>query len=749
MIASASVALTACDSARGECRVGCEAIDARAGSDATGGADVSGTQRDASEEDAGDSDAEPLQSDGATTDGEGVDATGSDASADDAAAPDASTRDAATGDASQTDGALADAAGGDAGGADARASDASLDGGPLPTCGNGVVDSTELCDTAITTGLGACPRSCRRLDLCVARQLTGSACQAQCVDTPITAVSSTPDMCCAGAGDPDCPAPYPITIDLFARSSGTGGTCSGGTQWQVARVPLRAALAPTCGVPVVLSVGSVSPGVGSGQPATLNVSLTTAGASYGALAGHYDANGPGSRQEAFMFSVEDTNAFAALDFEARSCSSSAFTTTFGADFRPLAALAVSGASGAVRPQLAGDHVGQYVLFETGSGGLMVAAGRAAPGYFETVGINPLGLDFQPGEWAPRFNPISLATSGIEPSLALESNAGPTDLTTWPRAHVAWLDASRSTLRYASVDSTGAVINSHGVVNGAQLGRPELIRWDETHLALSWLEQTNLGSRRLRFARLLLSSGTIDGAIIDLTGGQNEILDHALAARDGTGTSFQAAAAWIEREPSGALLRIVGLDGSGTQLGAVEIVSSGAVAPERPSLEVLSAAAPLFRVLWTDRRSGAAALYLKDNRLPGTYSTPTAFAPNPESVVTAPGEVLHFGRLPRQSNRSDAGGADSSYAQIIWESEGPSGDAVHFAVHALVLAAGYERSSGTTLSLSCNDASAPALFSARGVGYAPRDSTRQLAVWVESGTVRVTPIAMRISARTPF
>ncbi len=45
-----------------------------------------------------------------------------------------------------------------------------------PTCGNGVVDAGENCDTAIAAGqAGACPTSCTAPDACTTSTLTGSA----------------------------------------------------------------------------------------------------------------------------------------------------------------------------------------------------------------------------------------------------------------------------------------------------------------------------------------------------------------------------------------------------------------------------------------------------------------------------------------------------------------------------------------------------------------------------------------------
>lgn len=64
---------------------------------------------------------------------------------------------------------------------------------PPPCCGNGDVDETERCDTAIAPGMpGACPSSCNDFDACTVDTLYGAGCQ----------------LACANVFDvPDCPAP--------------------------------------------------------------------------------------------------------------------------------------------------------------------------------------------------------------------------------------------------------------------------------------------------------------------------------------------------------------------------------------------------------------------------------------------------------------------------------------------------------------------------------------------------------------
>src|SRR5262249_23737265 len=85
----------------------------------------------------------------------------------------------------------------------------------LPYCGNGVVESGELCDTGIGDGgAGACPSSCANMG-CTAHTLQGMGCQRQCAATGTLACgmggATGRDGCCPTTGcnanlDADCPA---------------------------------------------------------------------------------------------------------------------------------------------------------------------------------------------------------------------------------------------------------------------------------------------------------------------------------------------------------------------------------------------------------------------------------------------------------------------------------------------------------------------------------------------------------------
>jgi len=78
-------------------------------------------------------------------------------------------------------------------------------------CGNGEVESGEICDTGIAPGQpDACPTSCDDGESCTRDTLEDpDTCQARCTPTPITQCSLEDDGCCApgcdGATDGDCP----------------------------------------------------------------------------------------------------------------------------------------------------------------------------------------------------------------------------------------------------------------------------------------------------------------------------------------------------------------------------------------------------------------------------------------------------------------------------------------------------------------------------------------------------------------
>lgn len=92
-----------------------------------------------------------------------------------------------------------------------RAYDSSLlvsGGDSSSLCGDGVVDNTEFCDSAIEAGMpGACPTACESDDACEPKVLVGSGCKRRCMAAHVTAARNG-DGCCpelvSAAEDDDC-----------------------------------------------------------------------------------------------------------------------------------------------------------------------------------------------------------------------------------------------------------------------------------------------------------------------------------------------------------------------------------------------------------------------------------------------------------------------------------------------------------------------------------------------------------------
>jgi hypothetical protein len=126
---------------------------------------------------------------------------------------------------------------------------------PANPCGNGKLDSGELCDSAIPAGsAGACPKSCDDGDSCTSDELVGSGCQARCLHTngctePVCGNGQVePGEWCdtaipagsAGACPTSCDDGNPCTSDLMMGSgclavcanppvAGCGNSAGGGS----------------------------------------------------------------------------------------------------------------------------------------------------------------------------------------------------------------------------------------------------------------------------------------------------------------------------------------------------------------------------------------------------------------------------------------------------------------------------------------------------------------------------------------
>ena len=72
-----------------------------------------------------------------------------------------------------------------------------------PSCGNGIVDTGETCDTAIAAGqTGACPTYCDDADLCTVDTLQNvDTCTAACAHASITTCANDDGCCPAGCNE--------------------------------------------------------------------------------------------------------------------------------------------------------------------------------------------------------------------------------------------------------------------------------------------------------------------------------------------------------------------------------------------------------------------------------------------------------------------------------------------------------------------------------------------------------------------
>jgi hypothetical protein len=102
---------------------------------------------------------------------------------------------------------------------------ATTDSDCAASCGNGVLEAGETCDTAIATGAGACPMTCDDMQSCTTDTLAnGGTCTASCAHAAITAAHDGDGCCPAGATsvtDSDClPSCGNGVVDVLA-----GETC--------------------------------------------------------------------------------------------------------------------------------------------------------------------------------------------------------------------------------------------------------------------------------------------------------------------------------------------------------------------------------------------------------------------------------------------------------------------------------------------------------------------------------------------
>lgn len=101
---------------------------------------------------------------------------------------------------------------------------------PENSCGNGTLEATELCDTAVASGSGGCPTevTCRPSGECETAELVGAACQLRCARAPL---DCDPD-CGDGELDPGerCDPAIESGVGACPASCAPKGPC-----WRVAR----------------------------------------------------------------------------------------------------------------------------------------------------------------------------------------------------------------------------------------------------------------------------------------------------------------------------------------------------------------------------------------------------------------------------------------------------------------------------------------------------------------------------------
>jgi hypothetical protein len=91
------------------------------------------------------------------------------------------------------------------------------------SCGNGIVDLGETCDSGITTGDGKCPTvaDCDDHVACTADSISGGGCTERCVNEVIVQPSgNTSDTCCPGGGNHNTDVDCPITCGNGAVETG-------------------------------------------------------------------------------------------------------------------------------------------------------------------------------------------------------------------------------------------------------------------------------------------------------------------------------------------------------------------------------------------------------------------------------------------------------------------------------------------------------------------------------------------------
>jgi len=606
-------------------------------------------------------------------------------------------------------------------------------GGATSFCGDGILESGESCDTAIAVGKsGACPTSCPFLDYCVPRQLTIANCVVQCTDRPrITKDTGTHDMCCATATDSDCVLAYPATnppgatiTSVFDSSCPQGGSTLRGAVYMP--------LGPTCGVPIMVSTDGA-----------LNGGTTTDSQAAGIDVNWGDGNdttsliGLGSRRspKQATFLVEPPTTlpiFVTPQFEFRTCSGAA-TMSAAFDARPFFGTPILTGSVVSRLRVAADSVAVFVALADatalGNSTVRLLAG-AYKGFKVRTGNTPITMP----TWA-NTAAVDLSTSGVsatEPSIAVETFATAAQPTATPNVHVVWVEKG-TTLMYARVSSTGAVSWRQSLAIDDVVSSPEIVLLDSQELGIVWTEQTAGGSKRVEFARVSASTGT-PFSTTEIASPSGDALEPTITSLyDSTRTSIGIA--WIDTRSGARQLFLQFATRGGVFSGSPVLVSIAAVQPEKPVLVTWGYGT--FGAFWTDKRSGARAIYRNDNYTSGSFATSGA-----ERQVSPPGQDAHDVRVPLKTPIIDPTYGPSRPADgthpLVWQS-GDSGNRARFVAESYTVP--YQAGNKPFLLSCATDSGFPDLATfPDSTGTLLNRPDFQLGIWVESGSIMIQGVA---------
>jgi cysteine-rich repeat protein len=506
----------------------------------------------------------------------------------------------------------------------------------IPTCGNGIVDTGEVCDLAGRTSyLGRCPAGCepQRLNCTRHGVANYNTCNAFCNDTAVTSASkAAANHCCEGSSvDPDCPGTYPFSKSWNEAADITGeclcrafGTCRETVVVDMTAIG-TSINPPSCG-PAVLVHHTNTPG----KPFTINADLD--GNIF--FPGH--GNVPfaintkvynGGWDPTFIFvDVPTVNISASYTYRDDDCPETVpanVTFTFG-EFVPDVVSANPTAPES--PRIAGTPNHAYVAYRdvvASAGQVVLAGGDFTP----RTGNYYLS---QP-QWVQSFAPKVVSTSGANasrPALVVGKTA-----TAEPAAHVFWIEDGTS-LRHATFDNTGAAtVAAHELHAGTGMTSVDAVAIPNDTTAVTWIESVG-ATTRVKFARYDLT-GTVVGTITDVTAGEGNAFEPSVSLGSGTAVGV----AWIDTRSGQRGVYLQQFSGFGATLqGVVERVDAASQNPTNPRIGSGNAQMQWPAVFWTDSRDGSRSIYGKGLPASGTW------VQKPDTRFSALGADAHDGAV---------------------------------------------------------------------------------------------------------